>query len=103
MMASVSWIASTREECEVASPWVTRRRGWLRNSGASFEGLRRKAVTWCCLLRHAARAAEPTRPDKRPVSGYIFGRSVGGGEGKGTCSTDDEDLHGCVLWKVFNS
>lgn len=27
----------------------------------------------------------------------------GGGEGKGTCSTDDEDLHGCVLWKVFNS
>jgi len=28
----------------------------------SLEGVRRKAVTVCFLLRHAARAAEPTRP-----------------------------------------
>ena len=63
-MASVSLIASTREECEVASPWITRTRGWLRSSGGSLEGVRRKAVTRCCLLRHAARAAEPTRPGR---------------------------------------
>lgn len=77
-MASVSLIASTREACEVASPWVMRRRGWLRSSGGSLAGLRRKAVTWCCLLRHAARAAEPTRPEERRLVSNVLYEGVGG-------------------------
>ena len=40
----------------------------MRSSGGSLAGLRTKAVTWCCLVRHAATAAEPTRPDEELVS-----------------------------------
>lgn len=96
MIASVSRIASTREECEVASPWVMRRRGWLRSSGGSLEGLRRKAVTRCCLLRHAARAAEPTRPAREGCVSvrFWFCRVCGKEREMCTCSADDEDLHG---------
>ena len=91
-MASVSLIASTREECDVASPLVTRRRGWVGRGDGGVEGVGGKAVTWCCLLRHAVRAAEPTRPKKgvRSVL-YCFG-----GARMRTCGTNNEDLHGWV-------
>ena len=95
MMASVSLMASTRVAWDVASPWTMLTRGWLRSSGGSLDGLRRNAVTWCCLLRHAARAAEPTRPGRRRPVSSVFVEGCGA-RGARTCSADDDNLHGCV-------